>query len=108
MAGKYYSTLVKSFSGATSRDVIDFVKPLVSKNPDVLIIHAGTNYMTKNIKNTAENFQSIINCIKDKSSKTEIVLSNVCLRDDRTNLLNQRIVINGKLHDIAEAISYRI
>lgn len=72
---------------------MDFVKPLVSKYPDILIIDAGTNNMTKNIKNTVENCQSIINYNRDKSPKTEIVLSNVCLHETCLNLFEQRIMM---------------
>ena len=34
---------VRSYPGATSDDLIDFCKPIVSRYPDVIIVHVGTN-----------------------------------------------------------------
>ena len=35
--------VVKSFSGATVSDMDDYVKPLIRRSPDKLILHIGTN-----------------------------------------------------------------
>ena len=51
---------VRSFSGATSEDMIDYCKPLVSKKPTKLIFNFSTNDLTKNINNSKANFKSII------------------------------------------------
>ena len=34
---------VYSFSGADTHDMFDFIKPLLNKNPDEIILHVGTN-----------------------------------------------------------------
>ena len=31
------------FSGVTTRDMYDYLKPLLNKNPDSIILHVGTN-----------------------------------------------------------------
>ena len=32
-----------SFSGADTHGMFDFIKPLLSKNPDEVVLHVGTN-----------------------------------------------------------------
>ena len=34
---------VKSFSGASLQDMRDFIKPILRKNSDKLVLHVGTN-----------------------------------------------------------------
>ena len=34
---------VYSFSGGNTHDMFDFIKPLLNKNPDEIILHVGTN-----------------------------------------------------------------
>ena len=40
---KTNKVFVKSFSGATTKDKEDFIKPILRKEPDNIIIHVGTN-----------------------------------------------------------------
>ena len=35
--------IVKSFSGATTEDMEDYLKPILRKEPENLILHVGTN-----------------------------------------------------------------
>lgn len=78
---------VKSFSGATVNDMSDFLKPTVRKQPDKLIIPAGTNDLRHSspkeiadeVIKLAENFQ------KD-CSHTEVVVSSLIIRSDREEL----------------------
>ena len=39
----YTETLIKSFSGATTRDMKDYIKPVQRRNPEKVILHIGTN-----------------------------------------------------------------
>ena len=58
---KHHNITIKRHPGATTRDKVDYVKPVIRKKPDCMIIHAGTNDLT-NIEgvNTIENFKMII------------------------------------------------
>ena len=40
---------VSNFPGATSEDILDEIKDTLKTHPDTLIVHAGTNDITKNI-----------------------------------------------------------
>ena len=75
------------FSGATSGDMIDFVKPLLRRNPDKFILHVGTNDLTQNTDiNTHENLQQIVNIIKTTLPKCEIILSQCIIRTDKRGI----------------------
>ena len=38
---------VQTFSGATTQDMKDYIKPLVAKNPAHIYLHIGTNDVAK-------------------------------------------------------------
>ena len=40
---------VKTHPGATTDDIIDYIKPTIHQKPDIVIIHSGTNGLTKNV-----------------------------------------------------------
>ena len=79
---KEFCTVVKSFGGSTSLDMVDYVKPSARKKPDKLIIHVGTNDLTKGIANTNENLDLLVKTVKEISPDTQIYFSELCLRND--------------------------
>ena len=99
LSNKEMKTVVRSFPGATSRDMVDFIKPHIKSKPDVFILHVGTNDMTKNVSSTYKNIESIIKYVKDESPDTNIVLSDVCFRKDK-DLESKRKSINLDLDKI--------
>ena len=38
---------IKTNPGATTEDIIDYIKPSIRKKPDFLLVHSGTNDLTK-------------------------------------------------------------
>ena len=78
------SVKIRSHPGATTEDLIDYVKPTARKKPKMMIIHSGTNDITNKV-NTLQKIRKVINAIKenDVNDKTEIVLSSVIHRDDQ-------------------------
>ena len=93
------SSLVKirSHLGATSEDLIDYVRPTARKNPKMMVIHSGTNDITNKV-NTLQKIRKVINAIKenDVNGEIEIVLSSVIHRDDQDaedeiNELNKKL-----------------
>ncbi len=108
ISSKNVKTLVRSFSGATSSDMIDFTKPFIDKKPDLLFLHYGTNDLTKGINNTIDNFEKVINIAKQKSPSTRIILSDVCLREDKPNIEGKRIALNKKIHQLAKELNVSV
>ena len=43
LSNKERNVIVRSFPGATTEDIKDYCKPIAKREPDVCIIHAGTN-----------------------------------------------------------------
>ena len=75
---------VKRHPGATTRDIVDYVRPVIRKKPDCIIMHAGTNDLTSQEKtDTINNFREIIEETKRESPDTSIVLSTAVMRKDK-------------------------
>ena len=59
----------------------DFLKPTISKHPDKLIIHAGTNDIRKSDRTTAaDKVTDLAKQFKKDSGNTEIVISSLIVR----------------------------
>ena len=67
-------TKVHSSSGASTEDTIDFIKPLAYRNPDYLIIHAGTNDLGHlPLKDTLMNYNDIVDIVKQIDRKIKVI-----------------------------------
>ena len=71
----------QSFSGYTTEDMLDIVKPAARRKPDAIIIHSGTNDITRDI-NTMKNIRKIVKSIRDSSENTQVLLSGIMNRED--------------------------
>ena len=74
---------VKSFSGATLNDMSDFLKPTGRKQPDKLIIHAGTNDLRRlNPNEVADRIVELAENFKKDCTHSEVVISSLVTRCD--------------------------
>ena len=79
---------VKSFSGATIRDMHEYALPSMRHNPNLIAIHVGTNDL-RSIK-SPEIAQEIIELgMKLKSEENDITISSIVARND-DKLLNEK------------------
>ncbi|CAB4024569.1 gag-pol poly, partial [Paramuricea clavata] len=79
--------VVKTFAGAKTSDMEDYVKPVIRKEPQKLILHVGTNDLKKSPPNrVAEGIANIATQIQEDSSGTEIVISSLLPRSDKPEL----------------------
>ena len=46
---KKHNVKVRAHPGATSRDLIDHIKPVARRKPNLVVIHVGTNDITNNV-----------------------------------------------------------
>ena len=76
---------VKCFPGATLDDMMDYARPTVRKNPDLIVLHAGTNELKTN--KTAHNIASdIIKLgLELKSEENDVMISSIVCRNDALN-----------------------
>ena len=85
--------------GDCSKDLVDHVKLVVRKKPDLILIHFGTNDVTNGI-NTEEEMQKAVDHAKNESSETDIVISLCTHRNDKPGLSNKVTKCNEILRNI--------
>ena len=59
-----HNVKVRNHPGATTEDIIDHIKPILRKKPDLLIVHSGTNDLNNEKVNTTECLENINRYIK--------------------------------------------
>lgn len=79
ISNKSINLKVRNHPGATSEDIIDHLKPVILQQPDVILIHAGTNNISKNV-NYLKNVKVMIKEIRQKAENSKIVLSSLFRR----------------------------
>ena len=75
---------VMKHPGSTTDDMVDYVRPVTRKTPDVIIMHAGTNDLTKGV-NTISKVRKIVSAIQEVDSTRNIQLgfSSIVQRADK-------------------------
>ena len=80
---------------------------MVRRTPDCIIIHAGTNDVTRET-DTINNLRSIVRDAKETAPTTEIVISSLATRYDKANI-NQKVVqLNKEIDDLAKDININV
>ena len=74
--------VVKSFPGATTTCMKDYVKPSLKFKPDKVIIHCGTNDLKKS-QSSKEIANSIIELAVDISKEITVCISDLLARNDQ-------------------------
>ena len=97
LSSKQSIVKVLNHPGSTSADMVDYIKAIVRRKPDALVIHTGTNDMTNDV-NTLKHIRKLLKVIRqiDVDEEIKIGLSNVICRIDK-NLEKERMEINTKL-----------
>ncbi len=73
---------IKTFPGATTECMNDYVNPTMKYNPDFVILHTGTNDLKSN-KSSEEISDDIIKLALDiKTDQNDIVVSGILARND--------------------------
>ena len=96
---------VKSFSGSKIEDMADYLKLLMRKTPDEIIVHVGTNDVkddTKSAEVVAAGILNLGNQIKDNLPNTKVSISSLIVRKDKTSVLNKINNINVILKRVCE------
>ena len=76
---------IKSFSGATVRDLVDYSVPSRRYSPDLYILHRGGNDLPT-IKSAEEIADELINLATDlKTNENDVIVSSITKRNDRYN-----------------------
>ena len=93
---------VKSFSGATTADMEDYMKPSVRKSPDHFILHVGTNDLSAN-KSPLETANEIINlACQLKTESHDVSVSTIILRGDNKKLNEKGCEVSSHLKELCK------
>ena len=93
--------VVKSFAGATIEDMEDYLKPVIRKEPESIILHVGTNDL-KNLspKQVANGIANLGSQISEESPNTNIMLSSIILRTDNPQLAAKAAEANKLINSL--------
>ena len=72
---------VRTYPRATTDDLIDYCRPVSRRQPDIIIVHAGTmDLRSKDEKEIAQNISRIKDTIKEISPNTRTLISLIIQR----------------------------
>ena len=98
------SVKIRPHPGASTEDLIDHIKAAISKTPDILIIHEGTNDLQNNCNNVKKAKKLVIavkDVDKDHSVKTAIFRIITCEDEDFKDKINY---VNNKLKNYFNSV----
>lgn len=77
--------VVKSFSGATTSDMSHYLKPTLTKKPDQIVLHVGTNDIGKLLPHQIAD--SIVDLAREieNSSDAQVMVSELITRSDESS-----------------------
>ena len=88
---------VKSFSGARTADMEDYLKPLLRKKPDEIILHVGTNNIRdESSRSVAEGIVNLVTQIQQDYPSTHLAISPLLPRSDNLDL-NDKVKETNKI-----------
>ena len=97
---------VKSFPGAKTSHMHHHVQPSLDYNPDVIVLHCGTNNLCdeKDPANIANGIIKLTESIKN--TNTQIIVSRLTTRSDKFK--KKAAIVNTKLNELRENKSIHI
>ena len=83
---------VKTHPGATTDDIMCYIKPTIRQKPDIIIVHSGRNDLTKDV-NTMSRLRKVVAAVKqiDTEGKIKLGFYGVVARGDinkEENIIN--------------------
>ena len=98
---------ISSFPGCTTEDMHDFIKPLLRKNPDEIILHVGTNSLRScdTPRACADEIIDLATMVSSESP-AKIALSSLVYRSDDEALACKIAEVNRILKDFCTRKSW--
>ena len=91
------SVKIRPRHGASTEDLIDDIKPAIRKNPDIVVVHTGTNDLQNNC-NIVKKPKKVVSAVKEvgKDNSVKSAFSSIinCEDDDFKDKIND---VNNKL-----------
>ena len=76
---------IKAFNGANIEDMVDYARPTMRRDPDLIVLHAGTNDLRSqsSAKNIADDIMRL--GLQMKSDQNDVMISSILYRADSLN-----------------------
>ena len=87
LSSSFKNISIMKHHGCSLEDMVDYVKPVARKKPDTLIIHVGTNNLTRGV-NTMKKVRKSVEVIRelDNTENIQIGFSSIIQRTDKDSL----------------------
>ena len=95
------NVIIRTFPGATTNDMLDYIKPSLRLQPTRIIVHGGTNDLKSNA--ITENTSKLCDEIYDYCPKIDITISQLITRADSPSIDEKVTQLNNLLQSLAEA-----
>ena len=89
---------IRKYPSATSTDMLDHIKPILRKEPDQIVIHAGTNDLT-NDHSYLNNVKKISKMVRETCKNTKLYFSSLICRTDMKDVDEMVIKTNTHLEN---------
>ena len=97
---------VNSFSGATTTDMLNMTDIAMRRDPDMLIIHSGTNDFGHNVQ-TKKELQRVISKSRNINPDIIIGISAICYREDDRRLQPKIKDMNNQLKNLSRQLQVK-
>jgi hypothetical protein len=93
---------VVSHGGKTTEDMVDYVKPVLRRAPNKLIVMTGTNDIRAGV-DTLSHAKNLIDTVKATSPTTQLALTEICIRRDKLAPTHRDIAdMNNRLAQLCQ------
>ena len=89
---------IRKYPGASSTDILDHIKPNLRKDPDQILIHAGTNDLTSD-QNYLKNVKKIVKLVRETCKDTKLCFSSLICCTDVPDIDEKVIKTNTNLEN---------
>ena len=106
MMSRNKSVKVSCFPRATTQDMVSYLKPLINRKPDHLLIHIGANNLSMDSpQEIVENIAALAKLVTDEG--TDCSVSEILRRDDYLSLVGQEVncILRNILPDNVKLVS---
>ena len=83
LSDENYIANIRTNPGCTNEDIADYVKPVIRRKPNIILVHTGTNDLTNSV-NTMSKVRKIVKAVEEMDGNKEIKLgfSSIIVRKD--------------------------
>ena len=104
---RHHNVQVHALSGTNTLDIKDHIKPTMRCTLECVIIHAGTNDLTRET-DIINNPRNIVRDAKETAPKTEVVISSLALRYEIANINQKVIQLNKEICSLANDMNIEV